>query len=69
MERQPVTSSNLVSVGYEAGSETLKVEFKRQSVYQYYNVPQMLYEQLLQAPSIGKFFIANIRDQFPCAKL
>ena len=39
MYRQPVSSSNLASVGYDASSMTLEVGFNNGSVYQYYNVP------------------------------
>jgi hypothetical protein len=48
MERVPVSSSNLISVGYEPSSEILEVEFKG-GVYQYYNVPQFMHEELMQA--------------------
>jgi hypothetical protein len=66
MERVAVSSSNLVSVGYEEGAQTLEVEFKQGRVYQYYGVPQPLHEALMTAPSVGTFFNANIRNAFPC---
>jgi hypothetical protein len=69
MERQPVSSSNLTSVGYDGGSEILEVEFKNGNIYQYYNVPQVMFDALLQAPSVGSFFNANIRNFFSCAKV
>ncbi|MGJ4952483.1 KTSC domain-containing protein [Bradyrhizobium sp. HKCCYLS20291] len=68
MERATVTSTNLVSVGYDPASETLEVEFKA-GVYQYYNVPQFMYDQLMQAPSIGTFFNANIKNAYACARV
>jgi hypothetical protein len=68
MERVPVSSSNLISVGYEPSSEILEVEFKG-GVYQYYNVPQFMHEELMQAPSIGIFFNANIKNAYACAKV
>lgn len=68
MEREPVNSSNLVSVGYDPASETLEVEFKS-GVYQYYNLPQFMYDQLMQAPSIGIFFNANIKNAYACSKV
>jgi hypothetical protein len=68
MERVPVSSSNLVSVGYETASETLEVEFKS-GVYQYYNVPSFMHEQLMQATSIGTFFNKNIKDAYACSKV
>jgi KTSC domain len=64
MERQPVSSSNLASVGYDPNSEALEVEFKNGRIYQYLNVPQSVYEALISAPSVGAFFNANIKNQF-----
>ena len=69
MERELVSSSNLASVGYDADSETLEVEFKGGSVYQYFNVPAFMHERMMAADSIGIFFNAEIRDAYPCEKL
>lgn len=69
MERELVSSSNLVSVGYDADSETLEVEFKGGSVYQYFNVPVFMHERMMVADSIGIFFNAEVRNAFPCEKL
>lgn len=65
MDRQPVNSSSLASVGYNPESETLEVEFaKTGKVYEYYNVPAFMYERMLEAPSIGVFFNAEIRNAY-----
>ncbi|MHC2390878.1 hypothetical protein ACVMFA_009479 [Bradyrhizobium liaoningense] len=69
MDRESVSSTNLASVGYNPTSETLEVEFKNGLVYEYYNVPQFLYDQLMQAPSVGSFFNAEIRNSFACSKI
>lgn len=67
MERYPVSSSSLASVGYDANSETLQVEFTATGkVYEYYNVPQFMYDRLLEAASIGQFFNAEIRNAYSC---
>src|ERR1700704_1301342 len=55
MEREMVASSNVVSIGYDAGTETLEIEFTGEGVYQYYNVPEPLYQQLMASDSKGKF--------------
>ncbi len=65
MERQPVSSSNLVSVGYDEDSSTLEVEFKSGTVYRYLNVPSFEYERLMAASSHGIYFNANIKDKYP----
>lgn len=65
MERQPVSSSSLASVGYDPGSETLEVEFVATGkVYEYYNVPQFMYERLVEASSIGQFFNVEIKNAY-----
>ena len=53
MEREPVVSSSLVSIGYDPESETLEVEFMGNRVYQYFNVPQFMWERLKAAQSMG----------------
>lgn len=69
MEREPVSSSNVAAVGYDPDSETLEVEFKKSGIYQYFNVPAFMFERLVAADSVGKFFNAEIRDAYPCARL
>lgn len=68
MEREPVSSSNVVSIGYEPASETLEVEFNS-GIYQYYNVPEPLYQQLMEAGSKGSFMHVNIKHAFPYARV
>ena len=64
MNRTPVSSSNVASVGYDASSLTLEVEFKDGSVYQYFDVPEAVYQEMMRASSVGKFMHANIRNQY-----
>jgi len=66
MDREAVLSSNLASVGYDPASETLEVEFNNGRVYEYYNVPQFMHERLMEAPSIGIFFNAEIKKAYSC---
>jgi hypothetical protein len=69
MIRDPVASSNLISAGYDAPSETLEVEFSNGTVYQYYNVGAALYEQFTQAPSKGQFLNTYIRNAYPYSRV
>ena len=64
MNRQPVTSSNLKSVGYDRANRILEIEFQNGRVYRYHGVPPEEYEELLRAPSLGRYFISNIRDEY-----
>lgn len=61
MTREYVSSSNIASIGYDAMSEILEVEFNNGAVYQYYNVPKRLYNGLMEADSKGRYFDAYIK--------
>lgn len=65
MERKAVESNHLVSVGYDTERLILEIEFKNGSVYQYNDVPQPVYEAMMRAKSVGTYFRASIRDDYP----
>ena len=44
MERQYVSSSNIASIGYDPDNLVLEIEFLSGAVYQYYDVPQSVYD-------------------------
>jgi hypothetical protein len=69
MNRDPVASSNLVSVGYDESSQTLEIEFSNGTIYQYYNVSPALYEQMMQAPSKGQYLNVYIRNAYPFSRV
>ena len=57
------------SVGYESDGKVLEVEFQSGAVYQYSEVPESLYEELMRAESKGRYFNAEIRDEFRCVRM
>ena len=61
MNRITVTSSNVDSVGYDLNTQTLEVGFKNGYVYQYFDVPEPIYQQMINTDSAGKFLINNIK--------
>lgn len=58
---QPVVSSNIAQVGYEQETKHLYVEFNNGTVYRYLDVNEEVYEQLVNAASVGKFLNAEIK--------
>lgn len=64
MLRQPVSSSNLHSVGYDPASQILEIEFHGGRIYQYFNVPASVYQNLMRAASHGKYFADFIRYNY-----
>ena len=69
MNRDPVASSTIIAIGYDEQSQTLEIEFKTGSVYQYYNVTQALFEQLMQANSKGQFLAYQIKNAYPYSRV
>ena len=69
IQRQPVVSSDLASIGYDASTQTLEIEFKATGVYQYFSVPQQVFDQLATTPSPGKFFLQHIKGKFAWEKM
>lgn len=59
MERKTVKSSMIASIGFQG--RTLEVEFNDRSIYQYDNVPEYIYTNMMNAESKGTFFWDNIR--------
>ena len=64
MERKRVNASTIRSVGYDARSRTLEIEFSSGSVLQYDRVSPEMHRSLLAAPSITSFFRDNIEENF-----
>ena len=64
MLRQPVSSSNLQSVGYDSQNRILEIEFHGNGVYQYEDVSHDIYAELMAAPSKGRYFSERIRDHY-----
>jgi hypothetical protein len=69
VQRSPVKSSSLASVGFSPEHNVLQVEFRNGLVYEYFGVTQGLYEQLLAADSIGAFLNHFVRNRYPFRRL
>lgn len=69
MQRYSVASSNIAAVGYDPETETLEVEFLSGSVYQYYNVPENMYNQLMAEGSKGRFLNTYIKNAYPYSRI
>jgi lysyl-tRNA synthetase class 2 len=67
MIRETLTSAVLRSAGWQAGK--LEVEFNTGQVWQYQDVPEGVFKELMNAASAGQYFQANIRNQFKGVKL
>lgn len=64
MNRKPVRSSNISSIGYDSKSQRLEIEFHDGGIYQYFHVPEIIYDALMSATSHGSYFHHNIKDKY-----
>ena len=69
MQRTPVDSSNIASVGYDEDRQVLEIEFQGGEIYQYSDVPKSMYERLMSAGSKGQYFRQNIKDTYKYDKV
>jgi hypothetical protein len=64
IQLQPVKSSHISAVGYDADSGTLVVEYGSGSRYAWYGVSQADYDGLMSADSAGKFMHGTIEAMY-----
>jgi hypothetical protein len=70
MERTPVKSSNVASVGYDGANKILEVAFRSGGIYQYTGVEPKTHADLMGAESVGRFVNQNIvRAGFKAQKM
>jgi KTSC domain len=69
MERTPVESKSVASVGYDSERFELEVEFHNGRVYRYEQVPVAAYRLLLQAPSVGEYINKVVKPRFTAKAL
>ena len=72
MDRTPVESSNIQSIGYDPATRVLEVEFGKSEledpsnrIYIYRDVPPEVHEALMEDISHGGYLNANVAHEFP----
>ena len=70
MNRISITdSSNVAGIGYDHRTQTLEVEFVKGSVYQYFDVPQNIYDEFISSGSKGQYLAGNIKGNYRYARV
>jgi hypothetical protein len=69
MQRKPVDSSSIRSVGYDVKAWTLEIEFIDGDVYRYHPVAGGTYAALMRAPSKGRYVNYRIKPYYECEKV
>lgn len=60
-----MTSSTLEAVAYDPAGKRLLIRFRTGAIYEYHDVPPVVYEELLAAPSKGGYFSEFVRPDYP----
>ena len=68
MERVPVSSKTVTSIGYDPATLTLEVEFTNGSIYQYFDVPQSVHDELMSGSSVGQTMNTVVKPNYRFAK-
>lgn len=69
VQRQQVSSSTIASVGFDSSTSTLEIEFHDGRLYQYYDVPEHVYQALMGAASLGAYLSSAIKGTYRYARL
>lgn len=65
MQRTPVRSSNVASVGYDPNTQTLEVEFHSGDVYQYFGVAEAHFVRLTAGSvSVGSYLNREVKPRY-----
>ena len=69
MVRQRVDSSSIVSLGYDAGTRTLEIQYVSGGIYRYFDVPPSVAAQLDAAESKGRFVNSVIKQRYQYVRI
>ncbi len=64
MQLDPVESSMMAAVGYDAKLQALVVLYNSGKAYQYLDVPPEIFQGLLAASSKGRFMLDHVIDHY-----
>jgi len=64
MRRYVVDSSVIEVVAFDEETSVLQITFRTGRVYDYYDVPARVVEELLAAESQGRYFNTKIREKY-----
>jgi lysyl-tRNA synthetase class 2 len=59
-----VDSTAIEEIAYNLKSSIMKITFMSGAVYNYYGVPESEYESLVEASSIGRKFVSDVRNDY-----
>ena len=49
---------------YDTRVHVLEIQFTHGRIYEYYDVPESVFQEMITAPSKGRFYLENIKDDY-----
>ena len=65
---QTPESSNINRFTYDESTQTMKVEFRNGGIYNYFDIPQNIFEEMKRATSKGQYLAQNIKGYYRYAR-
>jgi KTSC domain-containing protein len=69
MEHTSIASSSIRSAGYDSQTMIMEVAFVNESIYQYFEVPEHIFQGLLTAPSAGIYLNTVVKGAYRYTRL
>jgi KTSC domain-containing protein len=69
MEHRPIASSTIRSAGYDQQTSIMEIAFVNETIYQYFDVPEYVFQGLLSAPSAGTYFNTTVKGNYRYSRL
>ena len=70
MKRHSIDSAEMVSVGYDKDSKILEIEFPGKRIYQYEDVPEEAYKNLMDSAEMSdRFFAKYIQYEYEYSRI
>lgn len=64
-----VRSKMIEAVFYDYSNRTMTIFFRKGGTYEYLDVPTRVYEDMIRAPSVGRYYHASVRGHFTSRRL
>lgn len=61
---RPVASTDLDAIAYEPVKKRFWIRFRSGAIYEYHDVPPVVYDELMAAPSKDGYFSEYIRPEY-----
>lgn len=69
IHRVKVTSSNIKEITYNADDKSMIITFNNNIQYKYFNVENSMFEEFIDAESVGRYFLTEIKGKYESQKI